>query len=110
MAKYTAERPAIFELTKSMTHSMAMVSSVRGTSSTNRLTRVMTMVTREFIIWGMVWLMTWRRVSTSLVYTDIMSPWAWVSKYWMGRDSIWVNKSSRRLRMVPWLMFTIIRL
>ena len=30
--------------------------------------------------WGMLWLIIWRRVSTSLVYTDMMSPWGWVSK------------------------------
>ena len=41
---------------------------------------------------------------------DMMSPWAWVSKYLMGSDSMWVNSSTRRLRMVPWLTLTMIRL
>ena len=56
------------------------------------------MVMPELMIWGMLWLMSCRRVSTSLVYTDMMSPWAWVSKYLMGRDSILWNRSSRSRR------------
>ena len=74
------------------------------------VTRVATMVKLELMIWGMLWLNSWRRVSTSLVYTDMMSPWAWVSKYLMGRDSILWNRSSRRWRRVPWLTLTMMRL
>ena len=83
---------------------------VRGTSSMNMLTKDVTRVTEEFTSWGMLWLMSCRRVSTSLVYTDMMSPWAWVSKYRMGRDSMWVKSSTRRRLMVPWLTLTMIRL
>ena len=64
-------------------------------------TRGAVMGITELMTWGMLWLMSWRRVSTSLVYTDMMSPWAWVSKYLMGRDSILWNRSSRRWRRVP---------
>ena len=68
------------------------------------------MVMAELMVWGMVWLMSWRSVSISLVYTDMMSPWAWVSKYLMGRDSILLNRSLRSSSMVPWLTLTIRRL
>jgi hypothetical protein len=60
------------------------------------------MVTRLEMSWGMDWDIIWRSVSTSLVYMDMMSPWEWVSKYFMGRDSMWVNMSPRKRYMVPW--------
>ena len=74
------------------------------------VTRVAAMEKPELMSWGMLWLSSCRRVSTSLVYTDMMSPWAWVSKYLMGRDSILWNRSSRRRRRVPWLTLTMMRL
>ena len=74
------------------------------------VTRVAVMVMEELMTWGVLWLMSWRRVSTSLVYTDMMSPWAWVSKYLMGRASILWNRSSRSRQRVPWLMLTMMRL
>ena len=42
--------------------------------------KTITMVSRELKKLGMLWEMTWRRVSVSFVYMDMMSPCAWVSK------------------------------
>ena len=53
---------------------------VRGTLSSSMLTSTLTTVTTLEIIWGMDWLIIWRRVSTSLVYRLMMSPWEWLSK------------------------------
>ncbi len=57
-----------------------VVRRVRGMLSTIMDTRTLTTVMVQLSSWGMLWLSIWRRVSTSLVYTDMMSPWAWVSK------------------------------
>ena len=89
---------------------MAKVSMDRGTFKTSMETAVATRVTAELATWGTLWLISCRRVSTSLVYTDMMSPWAWVSKYLMGRDSILVNNSTLSRFIVPWLTVTIILL
>ena len=70
-------------------------------------TAVAARVTAELITWGTLWLISWRRVSTSLVYTDMISPWAWVSKYLMGRDSMRSNNWILRRFMVPWLTVTM---
>ena len=40
------------------------------------VTRVAAIVITELMIWGILWLKSWRRVSTSLVYTDMISPCA----------------------------------
>ena len=74
------------------------------------MTRVAAMVITELMIWGTLWLSNCRRVSTSFVYTDMMSPWAWVSKYLIGRDSILRKRSSLKWRMVPWLTLTMMQL
>jgi hypothetical protein len=66
-----------------------------------------TIVTKLLISCGMDWDIIWRRVSTSLVYMDMMSPWEWVSKYFMGRDSICVNISLRKRYIVPWETYII---
>ena len=43
------------------------VSKVRGISSTSMLMKEVKIVTKEFSSWGMLWLISCRRVSTSLV-------------------------------------------
>ena len=40
----------------------------------------------------------------------MMSPWEWVSKYLMGRDSILWNRSTRSLRSEPCVTLIIRRL
>ncbi len=69
-----------------------------------------TMVIAEEISCGMPSLIISRRVSVSLVKRLINSPWVWVSKYLMGKDCIWVNRSVRIFRIAPVEMFTISRL
>ncbi len=54
--------------------------------------------------------MSIRRVSVSLVYRLIMSPWVWVSKYFMGRCCIRENRSSLMSFNIPWETFTISQL
>ena len=58
------------------------------------VTRVAAIVMSELMICGILWLKSCRRVSTSLVYTDIISPWAWVSKYLIGSASMLWKRSS----------------
>ena len=94
----------------SMTQAIAKVSMDRGIFKISMETAVAASVTAELATWGTLWLMSCRRVSTSLVYTDMISPWAWVSKYLMGRDSILVNSSTLSRFMVPWLTVTMILL
>ena len=91
----------------SMTQAIAKVSMDRGIFKISMETAVAASVTAEL---ATLWLMSCRRVSTSLVYTDMISPWAWVSKYLMGRDSILVNSSTLSRFMVPWLTVTMILL
>ena len=64
---FLSKLPATLLLTASMTQIMATVMTVRGRSSRIMLARLVTMVTRELMSCGMLWLMSWRRVSTSLV-------------------------------------------
>ena len=73
-------------------------------------TKTLTTLTQELIVWGMLILISCLSVSTSFVYTDIISPWAFVSKYLIGSLSIWTNKSSLSRFSVPCPTFTIIRL
>ena len=70
---------------RSITPTMHRETRVRGRSSTAMLRKAEIREMAEFTSWGKLWLMSCRRVSVSLVYTDMMSPWGWVSKYWMGR-------------------------
>ena len=51
----------------SMIATITRVIRVRGMFSATMLMKVAAMVTPELIIWGRLWLMSWRRVSTSLV-------------------------------------------
>ena len=84
-----------------MTPTISRVTKVSGMSSTSMQAKTLTTVMALLMIWGMLWLIIWRRVSMSLVYMDMMSPWAWVSKYLIGRDSILPNMSFRMFRRVP---------
>ena len=79
-AKCLAEAPPILPVTRVIRPTMARVRMVKGTESTIIETNVITIVTEEFTNWGMVWEISWRRVSTSLVYRLMMSPWEWESK------------------------------
>ena len=88
----------------SITATISSVTSVNGISSTSIQANTLTTVMALLIICGMLWLIIWRRVSMSLVYMDMMSPWAWVSKYLMGKASIFSNMSFRMFRRVPWPM------
>ena len=83
---------------------------VSGTLRTIMLTKVMRNVIDELMICGTLWEMSCRMVSTSFVYTDMMSPWECVSKYLMGRDSILWNRSTRSLRREPCVTLIIRRL
>lgn len=78
--KYRAETLLIRELTSTITATDARESSASGMSSTSILIKVETSVMTEFTSCGRLWLMNWRRVSTSFVYTLMISPWACVSK------------------------------
>ena len=108
--KYLLELPVRYLVTSSMTPTMTNVRQVRGTLSTSMEQRTLTMVMALLSSWGILWPIIWRRVSISLVYMDMMSPWAWLSKYLMGSVCIWVNISSRRFFSVPWETMAIIRL
>ena len=74
------------------------------------VTSVAAMVITELMICGILWLSSCLNVSTSLVYTDMISPCACVSKYLIGRASILRNRSSLKWSIVPWLTLTMIRL
>ena len=78
--KYLPLWALILREQKSITPTMHRVRMVMGISSEIMLTSTDTMVMTLDTSWGMLWLIIWRRVSTSLVYTDMMSPWGWVSK------------------------------
>ena len=75
--------------------------SVSGRLRTSMLINVAMMVTSDLNKFGTLLPTTCRSVSTSLVYTDMTSPWEWLSKYWSGSVSIWENKSFRICSMVP---------
>ena len=90
-------------VTSSIIPTMTRVSTVSGTLSTTMETSTLTTVIALFSSCGMLWLIIWRRVSISLVYSDMISPWALRSKYLMGSVCIWVNISSRRRFRVPWV-------
>ena len=97
-----------------------MSTSIRATITSTRTVRgmlVLTMAmntdTRVITVlksWGMLWEMSIRRVSVSLVYRLMMSPWVWVSKYFMGRRCIRENRSSRMSLSIPCETFTISQL
>ena len=97
-------------MTRSMT---AAVKSEMMVSTGFRMiivTSVAAIVMTELMTCGILWLKSCLNVSTSFVYTDMISPWAWVSKYLIGSASILRNRSSLNRRMVPWLTLTMIRL
>ena len=99
----------IFLEQNSIRVTISMVTTVSCQLIRHMLVNTDTMVMALDTSWGMLWLIIWRRVSTSLVYTDMMSPWGWESKYRMGRLSMWVKSWTRRLRRVPWVTLTMIR-
>ena len=99
----------IFLEQNSIRATISMVTTVSCQLIRHMLVNTDTMVMALDTSWGMLWLIIWRRVSTSLVYTDMMSPWGWESKYRMGRLSMWVKSWTRRLRRVPWVTLTMIR-
>ena len=57
-----------------MTTAVRMEITVRAGFRMIIVTKVAAMVITELMIWGILWLRSCRRVSTSLVYTDMMSP------------------------------------
>ena len=83
---------------------------VSGISSTIILTNVETSVMHELITCGILWLISCLNVSISLVYTDIISPCACVSKYLIGSDSMLVKSSNLSFFKVPCPTFTMILL
>ena len=89
------------DVTNSITAAVSMEITVSAGFRMIIVISVAAIVITELMICGMLWLNSCLRVSTSLVYTDIMSPCAWVSKYLIGRDSILRNRSSLKWRMVP---------
>ena len=58
---------------------------------------------------GTDWPMSWRTASVSLVYVDMTAPWAWVSKYLIGRDCMRSNMSSRMCLREPCVTTAMIR-
>ena len=107
--KYLEELFAICLEQNSISATMSIVTMVSCQLSIHILKNTDTMVMTLDTSCGMLWLSIWRRVSTSLVYTDMISPWGWVSKYRMGRLSMWVNSLVRRLRSVPCVTLTMMR-
>ena len=107
--KYLEELFAICLEQNSISATMSMVTMVSCQLSMHMLKNTDTMVMTLDTSCGMLWLSIWRRVSTSLVYTDMMSPWGCWSKYLMGRLSMWVNSWVRRLRRVPCVTLTMMR-
>ncbi len=78
--KYLPERRVMKRLVKIMTAPMKIVISVSGALSMSMEMRTNTIIDSDEIICGRLCEMSWRSVSVSLVYTDMISPWAWVSK------------------------------
>ena len=107
--KYLPLMEVIFLEQNSIRATMHMVTTVSCQLIITMLAKTETMVMALETSCGMLWLSIWRRVSTSLVYTDMMSPWGCWSKYLMGRLSMWVNSWMRRLRRVPWVTLTMVR-
>ena len=107
--KYLPDCWVIFLEQNSIRATISMVTMVSCQLSRHMLKKTDTMVMTLETSCGMLWLSIWRRVSTSLVYTDMMSPWGCWSKYLMGRLSMWVNSWMRRLRRVPWVTLTMVR-
>ncbi len=65
--KYRLLKEPIFFVATSIMPTISSVTSVSGISRTSIHTRTLTMVMALLIIWGMLWLIIWRRVSMSLV-------------------------------------------
>ena len=107
--KYLPDCWVIFLEQNIISATISMVTIVSCQLSMHMLKNTETMVMALDTSCGMLWLSIWRRVSTSLVYTDMMSPWGCWSKYLMGRLSIWVNSWVRRLRRVPCVTLTMMR-
>ena len=63
-----------------MTPTMTKVTSASGQDRAIISAAVLTTVIKLLMSCGMDWEIIWRSVSVSLVYTDIISPWAWLSK------------------------------
>ena len=78
--KYLPLIAVIFLVQKSIRATMHMVTMVSCQLIRSMLVKTETMVMALDTSCGMLWLSIWRRVSTSLVYTDIISPCGWVSK------------------------------
>ena len=81
------------------TMNSVMISS--GTLSITIETTMLTIMMTLEISCGMDWEIIWRMVSISLVYTLMISPWACVSKYLIGRRSILEKSLTRRFFSVP---------
>ena len=56
-------------------NAMMTATTVSGMLSTSMLTNVARIVTSDLNRFGTLLPTTWRSVSTSFVYTDMMSPW-----------------------------------
>ena len=92
-----------------MRKAIRTATTVSGTLRTTMLTNVATIVTSERKRLGTELPTTCRSVSTSLVYTDMMSPCEWLSKYLSGNVSMWENRSFRMRSIVPcptWIMMS----
>ena len=73
---------------RSISATIVSVISVSGTFRKIMEASTLTIVTTLEISCVSDWEIIWRRVSMSLVYTLMISPWACVSKYLTGRRSI----------------------
>ena len=108
--KYRLLPPATLPVIKICTPTIRRDTPVSTGLSIIMLIRVLTMVMPEFNSCGKLWLIICLSVSISFVYTDMMSPWEWVSKYDIGSFSIFSKISIRRFLRVPWDTYTIILL
>ena len=67
-------------MTNSMTTAVSMEITVSAGFRMIIVINVAAIVMTELMICGILWLSSCLSVSTSFVYTDMISPWAWVSK------------------------------
>ena len=86
--KYFPLSPDTFFVRIIITATITKATPVSGRLMETMLITIPTIIIMLLRNCGMLWLIICLKVSTSLVYTDIISPCECVSKYLIGRDSI----------------------
>ena len=105
--KWLAERALSDFVVYTIVSVSTSTSNASGQLSISMLPKVMVMVINDEKTFGRLWLIICLRVSTSLVYIDMMSPWALLSKYFIGSFSMCEKRSLRSRFIVPWLTLII---